>query len=47
MDWKEIWRPEEILNCDDREKRANYALIILNRPIIAERHLVECLWNHG
>lgn len=35
------------MNCEKIRDTKNYAIVVLNRPICAERELVESLWNHG
>lgn len=42
-----MWTPEKFLNINKIKNTLNYAVIILNRPINAEKQLVESLWNHG
>lgn len=42
-----IWHPVNFLNCDKIKNSRNYAIVVLNRPICAERALVESLWSHG
>lgn len=42
-----FWTPENFLNCDRIKNSPSYAIIVLNRPISAEKDLIECLWNHG
>lgn len=41
------WFPEYFLNCEKIKCAKNYAIIVLNRPIHADKEVVECLWNHG
>lgn len=42
-----VWNPKNFLNLKDIKNGLNYALIVLNRPILANKDLVESLWNHG
>lgn len=41
------WVPENFLNAEKLRNCANFAVIVLNRPINGEREIVESLWNHG
>lgn len=47
MSGVKIWNPESFLDCDKIKSENKFAVIVLNRPINAEKNLVECLWNHG
>lgn len=47
MSGANIWTPETFFNCDRIKRAGNYAVIVLNRPINADKDLVESLWNHG
>lgn len=42
-----LWEPENFLNCAKTNIDNNYAVIVLNRPINADRDLIECLWRQG
>ena len=41
------WNPENFLNIEKIKNSGNFAIIVLNRPIKADKDLVECLWNQG
>lgn len=47
MSKESIWNPENFLNCDRIKNAKSYAMVVLNRPINADKEIVESLWNHG
>lgn len=47
MATENIWHPEKFLNCIGIENAGSYAVVVLNRPINADKELIQCLWNHG
>lgn len=42
-----IWCPEKFLTCGQIQNAGNYAIVVLNRPIIAAKELIEGLWSQG
>lgn len=42
-----LWEPENFLNCDKINIDNSYAVIVLNRPVNADRNLIESLWRQG
>ena len=42
-----FYSPENFIDCERIKKAKRFAVIVLNRPVNAEKEIVECLWNHG
>jgi hypothetical protein len=43
----DLWKPEKILNPDQIKTAGKLAVIVLNRPINAEKEIVKSLWDQG
>jgi hypothetical protein len=41
----EEWYPEEFIKIEKIQK--NFALVILNRPVIGDNDLIRNLWTNG
>lgn len=42
-----VWHPSKFLNLHTEVEQDNYALIVLNRPIVLNTKFVIDVWNKG